>query len=138
MKRLYDTSAMINMVLQHPERTDVFVGEVIILDLTLYEAGSTMLKICRRNQKTAEESKSVLVEMVKFMQNMRSLNATGLAQEIFDVSLKRNLSYYNAAYLAVAVKNNLTLVTDDHKLAQAARAELISVIDGQHLGPEYD
>ena len=69
MKRLYDTSAMINMVLQHPERTDVFVGEVI-LDLTLYEAGSTMLKICRRNQKTAEESKSVLVEMVKFMQNI--------------------------------------------------------------------
>ena len=134
MKRLYDTSAMINMVLQHPERTDVFVGEVI-LDLTLYEAGSTMLKICRRNQKTAEESKSVLVEMVKFMQNMRSLNATDLAQEIFDVSLKRNLSYYDAAYLAVAVKNNLTLVTDDHKLAQAARAELISVIDGQHLGP---
>ena len=134
MKRLYDTGAMINMVLQHPERTDVLVGEVI-LDLTLYEAGSTMLKICRRNQKTAEESKSVLVEMVKFMQNMRSLNATGLAQEIFDVSLKRNLSYYDAAYLAVAVKNNLTLVTDDHKLAQAARAELISVIDGQHLGP---
>ena len=128
---------MINMVLQHPERTDVFVGEVI-LDLTLYEAGSTMLKICRRNQKTAEESKSVLVEMVKFMQNMRSLNATGLAQEIFDVSFKRNLSYYDAAYLAVAVKNNLTLVTDDHKLAKAARAELISVIDGQHLGPEYD
>ena len=137
MKRLYDTSAMINTMLQHPERTDVLVGDVI-LDLTLYEAGSTMLKICCRNQKTAEESKSVLVEMVKFMQNMRSLNATGLAQEIFDVSLKRNLSYYDAAYLAVAVKNNLTLVTDDHKLAKAARAELISVIDGQHLGPEYD
>ena len=137
MKRLYDTSAMINMVLYDPERTDVFVGEVI-LDLTLYEAGSTMLKICRRNQKTAEESKSVLVEMVKFMQNMRSLNATSLAQEIFDVSIKRNLSYYDAAYLAAAVKNNLTLVTDDHKLANAARAELISVTDGQHLGSEYD
>ena len=137
MKRLYDTSAMINMVLHDPERTDVFVGEVI-LDLTLYEAGSTMLKICRRNQKTTEESKSVLVEMVKFMQNMRSLNATSLAQEIFDVSIKRNLSYYDAAYLAAAVKNNLTLVTDDHKLAKAARAELISVTDGQHLGSEYD
>lgn len=43
-------------------------------------------------------------------------------------SNKRGLSYYDAAYLAVATKEALTLVTDDHKLADAARLESVSVV----------
>lgn len=34
---------------------------------------------------------------------------------------RENLTFYDAAYISVAIENNLTLITDDEKLYKAAR-----------------
>ena len=37
-------------------------------------------------------------------------------QEILKIAVKENITFYDATYLYMAMKNSLTLVTDDEKL----------------------
>lgn len=129
MMNLYDASAMVNAVLRYPDRAGAFFGEAI-LDLTAYEVGNAIRNICRRREKTVDEAANLLGGMLTIMQGMVPLRVAGLEQDVLTTSNKRGLSYYDAAYLVVATKEALTLVTDDHKLADAARLESISVVDG--------
>lgn len=129
MMNPYDASAMVNMVLQYPDRADVLVGEAV-LDLTIYEVGSAMRHICQREEKTADEAASLLDGMLTIMRGMVPLRIMGLEQDVLGMSAKTNLTYYDAAYLAVAAREGLTLVTDDRQLVDAARLENVSVVGG--------
>lgn len=132
MMNLYDASAMVNMVLQSPDRADALVGEAV-LDLAVYEVGSTMRHICQRKEKTADEAANLLDGMLTIMRGMVPLHIMGLERDVLDMSAKMNLTYYDAAYLAVAARAGLTLVADDRQLEDAARLENVSVVGGTAL-----
>ena len=42
-------------------------------------------------------------------------------QEILKIAVKENITFYDATYLYMAMKNSLTLVTDDEKLYITAK-----------------
>ncbi len=44
----------------------------------------------------------------------------GMEKEVFDLAVKEGLTVYDASYVLTAMKNKLTLVTDDQKLASKA------------------
>ena len=49
----------------------------------------------------------------------------GDAIEIERLVFKRNITFYDSAYLYAAKRENLTLVTDDQRLTKAAHTEKV-------------
>jgi predicted nucleic acid-binding protein len=66
------------------------------------------------------------------MADLRHLNLHVREMEddhvLLSIALKHNLSAYDAAYLALAVAQNLPLATSDRRLATAARTEAIVIL----------
>jgi predicted nucleic acid-binding protein len=49
---------------------------------------------------------------------MINLSVSGCEQEVVDLALKYNLSFYDAAYVYLAKKDDAVFVTEDGKLAK--------------------
>lgn len=69
---------------------------------------------------------------LEYLSEIRSLSirdcGAGDDRRIIDLALARNLTAYDAAYLALAVSERLPLATLDRKLAYAAEAEGVPVL----------
>ncbi len=48
------------------------------------------------------------------------VSVRGLEKEVFELASRENLTVYDAAYMYIATKNGLVLVTDDEKLKRRA------------------
>ena len=67
-----------------------------------------------------EEAKLVLESL---MEVFRRLKKPMVEEPLMTlkIAMKENLTYYDASYVSAALKNNLTLVTDDDKLYEASK-----------------
>ena len=100
-------------------------GELLILvpDLLFLEAASVLLKQVKQQSMSAREASDLLQEISRLP--LRAVAAAELKAEAFALALTEGLSVYDAAYLALARREQARLVTVDAKLRNAA----------QHLGP---
>ena len=94
-------------------------------ELFLVETANALWKHFRRGTRTVEET-------VTTFENMRELTIQlqrhrDLAVQAFDIALRRGISPYDAAYVALAVREVLPLFTADKRLA-AAVEDLIEVV----------
>ena len=51
---------------------------------------------------------------------IKLVSITGLEEEFFTLTLKENVTVYDASYMYVAMRDNLILITDDQKLRNKA------------------
>lgn len=120
VQRLYDTSALLNLVLKGSGSLSV-LQEQAVLDLTIYELGNSIWKISYLQKKiTKEEACSLLEVCLTVRTNMKVMNIQGMEEEAKELSVDTGLSFYDSSYLALAKIHNLVLVTDDKRLARAA------------------
>lgn len=56
------------------------------------------------------------------------LEATPSSSAVFALARRHNLTFYDAAYLELALRENLALATLDHALVRAAEAEAVALI----------
>lgn len=120
IQRLYDTSALLNLILKGSGSLAV-LQEQAVLDLTIYEFGNSIWKISYLQKKiTKEEACSLLEVCLTVRANMKVMNIQDIEEEVKKISLDTGLSFYDSSYLALAKTHNLVLVTDDKKLSKAA------------------
>ena len=72
----------------------------------------------------------MLIEVfAELVREMVVLEPRGLERDILELAASKGVTAYDASYIALAAKHGLTLVTEDQKLARAARGpvEVVSL-----------
>ncbi|MEM1732199.1 MAG: type II toxin-antitoxin system VapC family toxin [Desulfurococcaceae archaeon] len=116
---LYDASAILNLVKRGELR--VFLGGHT-LDLAIYEVANAVWKECYLLGKIKIETAYKVIELISGIFNVLNLHSVkGFEKEVMDIAVKEGVTFYDASYMYIAMRNKLTLVTDDRKLMSAAR-----------------
>jgi len=119
MKYVIDASALINIVLKFYKKDLNFINELmeesIFPDLIFYEIGSYLRKYKKMKEVSDNEIKE-MIELFNYIIGKAKIEEVRLKYEILDLSIKENLSYYDAVYLYLAKKYNLILISDDKDL----------------------
>jgi len=119
MKYVIDTSALINIVLKFykkdPNLINRLLEECTLPDLIFYEIGSYLRKY-KEIKKVSNNEIKEMAELFNYIIEKAKIEEIRLNYEILDLSIKENLSYYDAVYLYLAKKYNLILISDDRDL----------------------
>jgi predicted nucleic acid-binding protein len=119
MKYVIDTSALINIVMKFYKKDLNFINrlieESIFPDLIFYEIGSYLRKY-KEIRKVSNNEIKEMTELFNYIIGKAKIDEVRLNYEILDLSIKENLSYYDAVYLYLARKYSLILISDDEDL----------------------
>lgn len=119
--RLFDASAVVNIIVNRGSEATKLLGNYIILDLTIYEVGNSIWRLCYLEKKiTYDEACKFLKSFLSLTQHMMVLSINGIEENAKKYSLEKGLTFYDASYVAVSENQNLLLVTDDDRLAKVA------------------
>lgn len=122
LKRLYDTSALLNLLLNKGSKSLSVLSGQAVLDLTKYEIGNSIWKLFHLQKKiTKTEACMLLDACLKVISNMKVLDIKDVEEDVKELSADVGQSFYDSAYLTLAKKHNLKLVTDDKKLQETAQ-----------------
>ncbi|MBA7478157.1 PIN domain-containing protein [archaeon] len=117
MKHLFDSSSIINLC---SERKIERLLEGCTLNLAFYELGNAIWKQVHLHKAlTQKEGSEALAALTEVYRQMRELHVEDTSS-ILNVAVEEGLTYYDAAYLHAAIKNDAVLVTDDRRLHTAA------------------
>lgn len=110
-----------------------WTGNTAIQWLTVYEVINSFWKETYLLHKlSASEATSLVNVFTKLFQEMVMLEPRDLEQEILKMAISKGITVYDASYVALAVKHNLTLVTEDQKLSHKV-SDIINVISLESL-----
>lgn len=119
--RLYDASAFLNLILNEGSKSLAATSGQTTLDLTTYEIGNGIWRISHLQKKiTKIEACLLLNTCLQVISGMTVFGIRHLEEEVKELSSDIGQSFYDSAYLVIAKKHNLDLVTDDKKLLRAA------------------
>jgi len=93
------------------------IKESIFPDLIFYEIGSYLREYNEITKIPNNEIKE-MIELFNYIIGKAKIEEVRLKYEILDLSIKENLSYYDAIYLYLARKYNLILISDDTDLIE--------------------
>ena len=132
MKRIYDSSALVNIILNKGSKALFVLSGHVTLDLATYEIGNSVWKMsCLRKDITKDEARNLLDVCVKTMSKMKIVTACGIEKDISKMAFDTKCSYYDSAYLTIAQKHRLELITDDMSLQKIAAKCGIRVSDSE-------
>ena len=118
MNLLFDSSAIINLC--GTKRVERLL-DGWTLNLAIYELGNAVWKQVKIHKRiTVEEAKLVLESLMEVFKRLKKPRVEDPLMTL-KIAMKENLTYYDASYVSAALKNNLTLVTDDDKLYEAGK-----------------
>ncbi len=115
---LFDASSTVKAL---KEAKLVPLGGQALQWLTVYEVLNAFWKeahILRRID--PGEASFLISDFTELIREMLILEPRGLEQNIFQTAVSRGVTVYDASYIALAEKHNLTLVTEDQKLSRTA------------------
>ena len=123
MAFLFDASAVTNMIIVRGRKALTRTNGNFSLDLAGYEIGNAVWRLCLLEKKIShEEASDLLDSAADFLTMLRRIRFEDLNPgRILEVGLARRLTFYDASYLVAAEALELTLVTDDEKLSEAAK-----------------
>jgi predicted nucleic acid-binding protein len=118
MKHLFDASSIINLCAK--KRVDTLL-EGGALGLAFYEAGNAIWRqVYLRKSLTPAEGRKALITLEAVLKVMGVVSVEH-GPAVLDIAIEGGLTYYDASYIHAAVKNGLTLVTDDERLFSVAK-----------------
>ncbi|MQL54257.1 type II toxin-antitoxin system VapC family toxin [Acidianus ambivalens] len=114
---LYVPEKLSNFVREELEKTD----ECYFLDLIFYEFPNVIRKRIVRNELSDEKGKEILERGLSYINLCKVVEGRELARKTYELSLKYNLTTYDAALIALAEKVNDVILTTDEKLLRGVR-----------------
>lgn len=131
MKRIFDASALLNIIRFLGSEALPHLKDNYILTLTLYEVGNALWKEATLLSKISIDEALSLMNVVERM--CRFLNIVSPRNTSLALKLAHELgtTYYDASYIVAAYELNAELVTDDEKLrrrVEARRDVLLKVL----------
>lgn len=123
-RRLFDASALVDVILG-TRGEDVPIAVVFdehILDLTVYEAANALWKIALvRDLLSEDELQDAVSILGRLHRDVRIENpAETELERTMQIACQDGLTFYDASYLAIADRDDLSLVTEDAGLREAA------------------
>ncbi|MDR2203525.1 MAG: type II toxin-antitoxin system VapC family toxin [Nitrososphaerota archaeon] len=121
---LFDASAFIFLIKKATVQTTFQqLQNLLILDLTVYEIGNSLLKENRLTKfLTSQEIKTLeKVTQIILARTEKILNQNASFQQIMEIAKTENLSFYDSSYIYFAKQNNVQLVTKDQQLKEKAQ-----------------
>src|SRR5487761_2766695 len=123
--RLFDTSALFNVIIKNGSNALKLLKSQSILDLTMYEIGNVIWKLAYvKKNITSQQACKILESFLLLRPNMHVLEIAGMEEKIKNLSIDAGLTFYDSAYVLVAKQSRLVLVTDDALLAKVAAKHL--------------
>jgi predicted nucleic acid-binding protein len=119
---LFDASSIIEMLSTERRGGIDLFKEGTRTDLTLFEVGNVVWKTRgQRGLKNPGEATSRVREAGKVLGLMAVAHLEpSEAEYVLEIVLSHGLSFYDASYLYIAIRDGLTLVTEDEALIRAA------------------
>jgi len=112
-KYLLDASALYPLILRFRERIFTASRRLAILDLTFYEVGNILWKQYTRGKiARLKEAAEAFEEILNSLEKLKAEDFTG----ILKTAASENLTFYDAAYIHTARKQQLTLVSADREM----------------------
>ena len=121
---LFDASSVFTLVRELRGKAPDLFWEGSTISLAYYEVGNALLRECFLLKRIVPKEAAKLLKSVFAMlqaMDVAVLEHEDLGNAILDMAGKLNITYYDAAYLTEAQRSNKILVTDDEKLAKAAK-----------------
>ena len=118
---LFDASSLILALKE--SRVELLEGQAV-QQLTVYEVLNALWKEARLLRVISVAAAARLAHLLGRLLSdgyMVVLEPKGLEAEILGVALELGLTAYDASYVVLASRHGLTLVTEDRKLASAAK-----------------
>ncbi len=94
------------------------------------ECCGLVLRAARRERISPEERDQSLASALELIASAE-VEQTSRLQPVIDLALQYQLSIYDAAYLEVALRRRLPLLTSDSALAKAAAAKNVELVEAQ-------
>lgn len=123
--RLFDASSVVELLIG--ESGDEVSAEALFdehtLDLTFYEAGNALWKLAVARDDLTDTSLQDAMALLASLQRevvVETVIGPGFA-DVSQAAQDEGLTFYDAAYLYVARRNSLELITEDSALRDAAR-----------------
>jgi predicted nucleic acid-binding protein len=130
---LFDSNIIYKLIRELPQDAVEKLVKGATIYLAYYELGNALWREClllkRISLQEAEKSLDLIYSILGCMQVASLDNETG--SEVLDTAYKFNLTFYDTAYLIEAKKSGMILVTDDIKLAKAAKNLGINTLSSQ-------
>jgi predicted nucleic acid-binding protein len=130
---LFDSNIIYKLIRELPQDAVEKLVKGATIYLAYYELGNALWREClflkRISLQEAEKSLDLIYSILECMQVASLDNETG--SEVLDTAYKFNLTFYDTAYLVEAKKSCMILVTDDIKLAKAAKNLGINTLSSQ-------
>ena len=116
--RLFDASTIIMLAKRHPDKASEALEGECLLDLTLYEVGNALWKI---NKLFGKPDKATALDAINeaslLMAQMEEIKVEGGdLKDVMEIAFDTSLSFYDSAYLYVAKRRGLVLMTEDEGL----------------------
>lgn len=128
---LFDASSVVDIIIGK-DGVDADISilfDEYILDLTMYEAANTLWKIGMVNDNLTDDELEDAIDILDRLGTETRL-ATVINANLpttMDVARANGLTFYDAAYLATAERDGLTLVTEESALTNSASEKEIPV-----------
>jgi len=118
-KYVLDSSAIISLTANKEEIAINIFKESLTSTLALYEVGNFLWK------NKLEDLTDEFIKVFKFIE----VENVGLNKEIVGLSIKENLTYYDATFLYLSKKYGLKLVSDDKDLIRKGAIPSIKIAE---------
>ncbi len=113
---LFDASAIVNIC----SRGELEKLEGYTSSLAIFEIGNAIWKqVYQRKRLNEDEGMKVLNVMKEVLESLEKLEIDE-PQDVLKIAVENGITFYDSAYLYLAIKNDLSLVTDDEKLYRIA------------------
>ena len=132
---LFDASAIMLLAKKYPSKASATLEDEYLLDLTIYEVGNAIWKLNKLINKSDKSSAIEAIDQAYYLTAMMEiLKIEGVKGHTctMELAFDGNLSFYDSAYLQVAKRNDLTLVTEDERLlkrSMEASVKCVKVAD---------
>ena len=103
--------------------------EVMVASVWPLEITNGLLSAQRRGRVTAERVEQFLVQILRLRIHVEPFTTQQTVRDVRQLAQTHQLTAYDAAYLALALRDNLPLATLDIELKQAARATGVKLIE---------
>ena len=113
IKYLIDTSALYPLILELGEKILLYAKEVAILDLTIYEVGNALWKEYKLGK---IKNLDIVLQFFQEILNAFKKETINNISEVLKISIEKNITFYDAAYIYVVEKLKLTLITEDKEM----------------------
>ena len=128
MALLFDTGALANVIIERGSKALGLTKGNFALDLTGYETGNALWRLCCLDRKiTQEEASAFLRAATDFLGLLEQITFADLdANQILELAISKRITFYDASYIVSAQTKRLTLVTDDEDLSTVANAYVMT------------